>query len=163
MRITYHFPSWGPLLIPLAYPYLLFLLFSLIRPTHLFSLETFPVLNRFVLFPSPYLDMLKSTIFYNIPHLHILIIFPLTFLRPHSIKLPLLAWNSQSTDKVSDLHIMPSKARASDGGLLSWNIELLKQSMEKSLPWLLCFNFLYSNVEGAEPLKEGIVEWWLGR
>lgn len=35
--------------------------------------------------------------------------------------------------------------------------------MEKSLPWLLCFNFLWSNAEGAGPVKEGIVEWWLGR
>lgn len=62
----------------------------------------FPVLNLSVFFPSPYLDMLKSTIFYNIPQFTFLIIFPLTFPRPHSVKLPLLALNSWSTDKVSD-------------------------------------------------------------
>lgn len=53
------------------------------------------------------------------------------------------------------LPITPSKAGTSGGGLLSWNIELLMPSMEKPLPWFLCFT-LHSQ------MWELLSRWWHG-
>lgn len=135
----------------------------------------FPVLNLSVSFPSLYLDMLKSTIFYNIPQFTFWSFFPLTFSRPHSIKLPLLALNSRSTDTVSDWSSYHAQQGASFRRRLAelkhWIIETVYGEIT-SLAFMFQFSIVkcgrcwayeerYCGMVAGKKVERGHGLWWL--